>query len=261
MCSGGSSAGTSCRDGVLPARRRRQRGGGARSSRGGACGRPRSRRGWQVDRGSRAGLPHWVAGGRAGQALLRGPDLAPLTVQEWTRRQQRLAEASRWIMEGDLGPYDAPAARLARADNVLTLDFGLMRFVWRAVRRSREKVDFWRWLLTWRRRARPTVLHAVAAHAPRATVHVVRTPRALRAFLLTARTTVARDVEAELLVELLLPLRLDAGWHQQECCLGAHGQNELADDQPGLDGLAKPDFVGEQVPDPRAYTRRSRRPR
>ena len=92
-------------------------------------------------------------------------------------------------MEGDLGPYDAPAARLARADNVLTLDFGLMRFVWRAVRRSREKADFWRWLLTWRRRARPTVLHAVAALAPRATVHVVHTPRALRAFLLTARTT------------------------------------------------------------------------
>jgi len=118
-----------------------------------------------------------------------GPDLAPLTVQEWTRRQQRLAEAPRWIMEGDLGPYDAPAARLARADTILILDFGLMRCVWWEVRRSREKADFWRWLLTWRRRARPTVLHAVAALAPRATVHVVRTPRARWTFLLTARTT------------------------------------------------------------------------
>ncbi len=117
-----------------------------------------------------------------------GPDLAPLAVQEWTRRQQELAAAPRWIMDGDLGPYDAPAARLMRADTVLILDFGLLRCAWRAARRSRERADFWWWLLTWRRRARPTMMHAVAAHAPRATVHVVRTPRELRAFLLTART-------------------------------------------------------------------------
>ncbi len=56
-----------------------------------------------------------------------GPDLAPLSVQEWTRRQQELAAGPRWIMDGDLGPYDAPAARLMRADTVLILDFGLVR--------------------------------------------------------------------------------------------------------------------------------------
>ncbi len=117
-----------------------------------------------------------------------GPDLASLSVQEWTRRQRELAAAPRWIMDGDLGPYDAPAARLMRADTVLILDFGLMRCAWRALRRSRERADFWWWLLTWRRRARATVIHAVAEHAPRATVYVVRTPRELRAFLLAART-------------------------------------------------------------------------
>ena len=47
---------------------------------------------------------------------------------------------------------------------------------------------FWWWLLTWRRRARPTVFHSVAVHAPRTTVYVVRTPRELRAVLLTVRT-------------------------------------------------------------------------
>jgi len=56
-----------------------------------------------------------------------GPDLAPLSVLEWTRRQQELAAGPRWIMDGDLGPYDAPAARLMRADTVLILDFGLVR--------------------------------------------------------------------------------------------------------------------------------------
>jgi len=30
-----------------------------------------------------------------------GPDLAPLSVQEWTRRQQELAAGPRWIMDGD----------------------------------------------------------------------------------------------------------------------------------------------------------------
>jgi len=144
-------------------------------------------RGWKVDRSRRAGSHHWVAGGRAGRALL-GPGPRAARCEEWTRRQQELAAAPRWIMDGDLGPYDAPAARLMRADTVLILDFGLLRCAWRAARRSRERADFWWWLLTWRRRARPTMMHAVAAHAPRATVHVVRTPRELRAFLLTART-------------------------------------------------------------------------
>jgi hypothetical protein len=97
-----------------------------------------------------------------------------------------LAAASRWIMDGDLGSHDAPAARLGRADTVLVLDFSLARCAWRAVRRSRERADFWWWLLTWRRRSRPAVLQADATYAPTADLRVLHTPRDLRRFLSVA---------------------------------------------------------------------------
>ncbi|MET3808073.1 hypothetical protein ABIB25_005100 [Nakamurella sp. UYEF19] len=115
-------------------------------------------------------------------------DLVPLSVDVWVRRQQVLAAAPLWIMDGDLGPYDAPATRLARADTVLILDFSLVRCAWRAVRRSRERWDFWWWLLGWRYRSRPAVLRAVYEHAVGADVHIVRSPQALRTLLLGART-------------------------------------------------------------------------
>jgi hypothetical protein len=34
----------------------------------------------------------------------------------WTQLQNVLTARDRWIMDGDLGAHDAPAARLARAD-------------------------------------------------------------------------------------------------------------------------------------------------
>jgi adenylate kinase family enzyme len=111
------------------------------------------------------------------------PDLTPTPVPEWIQRQQELAAADRWIIDGDLGPYDTPSIRLNRADTVLILDFSLARCAWRAVRRSRERADFWRWLLTWRRRSRPALLHAMTTHAAHADVHVLRTPRQLRHLL------------------------------------------------------------------------------
>ena len=113
------------------------------------------------------------------------PGLTPMPSHEWTQLQQQLAARDRWIMDGDLGPYDAPAARLARADTVLIFDFSLARCAWRAARRSRERADFWRWLLTWRYCNRDTVLHAVATFAAGADVHILRTPRELRRFLST----------------------------------------------------------------------------
>lgn len=102
--------------------------------------------------------------------------------------QERLAAGDRWIMDGDLGPYDAPAARLRRADTVVVLDLSLGRCAWRAVRRSRERADFWWWLLTWRWRCRGRVLGAVAAHAPQADLRIMRTPTQMLRFLATAST-------------------------------------------------------------------------
>lgn len=70
-------------------------------------------------------------------------DLSPLSVERWVEVQERLATGDRWIMDRDLGPYDAPAARLRRADTVVILDLPLWRCAWRAARRSRERADFW----------------------------------------------------------------------------------------------------------------------
>jgi hypothetical protein len=111
------------------------------------------------------------------------PGLAPTPQDEWTQVQQVLAASGRWIMDGDLGPYDAPAARLRTADTVLILDFSLARCAWRPARRSRERAGFWWWLLTWRHRSRAEVLHAVATFAAGADVHILRTPGQLRRFL------------------------------------------------------------------------------
>jgi hypothetical protein len=111
------------------------------------------------------------------------PDLRPLPADEWAGVQARLAAADGWIMDGDLGPYDVLPVRLRAADTVLVLDFPLWRCAWRALRRSRENLDFWQWLLTYRRRALPAVLAAVGEHAARAEVHVLRGPREVERFV------------------------------------------------------------------------------
>ena len=110
-------------------------------------------------------------------------DLTPTSSEAWAELQRDLASAPHWVMDGDLGPYDVLAPRLQRADTVLVLDFGLLRCAWRAARRSRERADFWWWLLTWRRRSRPALLRAVTSHAAQADLHVIRTSRQLRRLL------------------------------------------------------------------------------
>jgi adenylate kinase family enzyme len=111
------------------------------------------------------------------------PGLVPTPPDEWARVQRELASTERWIMDGDLGPYDVLGVRLARADTVLVLDFSFPRCAWRAVRRSRERADFWWWVLTWRRRSRPALLAAVREFALAATVYRLRTPRGLERLL------------------------------------------------------------------------------
>jgi len=58
-----------------------------------------------------------------------------------------------------------------------------LRCAWRAVRRSRERADFWKWLLTYRRSSRPALRRAVAAHAGHLDIYVLPTPRAVRQFV------------------------------------------------------------------------------
>lgn len=110
-------------------------------------------------------------------------DLTPLTPEQWKALQSKLISSERWILDGDLGPYDAPEVRLEAADTVIVLDFALWRCAWRAIRRSRENAEFWRWLVSYRRRSLPTVTAAVAASAPDAVVRLLRNPRDVRKFL------------------------------------------------------------------------------
>jgi hypothetical protein len=103
--------------------------------------------------------------------------------RRWAVVQEKLVKEEGWIVDGDLGPYDAVDIRLLAADTIIVLDFSLVRCAWRALRRSRERADFWRWLLTYRRRSRPQLMEAIATHAASADLHVLRNPGALRRFV------------------------------------------------------------------------------
>lgn len=121
------------------------------------------------------------------------PDLSPMPKEEWAAVQQRLAGAARWVLDGDLGPYDVLDVRLRAADTVVVLDFPLWRCAWRAVRRSRENLAFWRWVVTYRRRALPLVMKAIAVHASAAELHVLRNPGDVERFLTWANETASRS--------------------------------------------------------------------
>jgi len=111
------------------------------------------------------------------------PGLAPTPQAEWAAIQRQLAAQESWIMDGDLGPYDVLSIRLHAADAIVFLDFSPFRCAWRAIRRSPERADFRKWLLLYRRRSRPALRQAIAAHAGDAAVYVLPTPRAVRRFI------------------------------------------------------------------------------
>ncbi|MFI6743605.1 hypothetical protein ACIBI9_62970 [Nonomuraea sp. NPDC050451] len=111
------------------------------------------------------------------------PGLEGTPPDQWAAVQGELVRAEAWVMDGDLGPYDVLDVRLQAADTVILLDFSFWRCAWRAIRRSRERADFWLWVWAYRRRSRPLLLTAIAAHAGDAELHVIRNPRALRRFV------------------------------------------------------------------------------
>ena len=111
------------------------------------------------------------------------PGLAATPRDQWVVVQERLVAEEGWIMDGDLGPSDVVEVRLRAADTIIFLDFSLVRCAWRAVLRSRERADFWRWLMAYRYQNRPILMQAIANHAPTAELRVFRAPGALRRFI------------------------------------------------------------------------------
>ena len=117
------------------------------------------------------------------------PDLTPTPKERWVDIQRQLTSGQRWVIDGDLGPYDVLDVRLQAADTVVVLDFPLWRCAWRALRRSRENLAFWRWVIAYRRRSLPTILAAIASNAGQAQLHVLRNPRAVEQLLARAGAT------------------------------------------------------------------------
>src|ERR1700676_1563769 len=104
------------------------------------------------------------------------PGLVATPRDQWAEVQRRLVEEDEWIMDGDLGPYDAVEVRLRAADTIIFLDFSLVQCAWRAIWRSRERPDFWYWLLRYRRQSHPRLMTAIRNYAPSASIHILRDP-------------------------------------------------------------------------------------
>lgn len=111
------------------------------------------------------------------------PGLVATPRSLWVEVQRTLVARDEWIMDGDLGPYDAVEERLRAADTVILLDVPLLVCVLRALRRSRERLDFWLWLLRYRTLYRPQVIHAIATHGRGSEVYILRSSEAAAKFL------------------------------------------------------------------------------
>jgi nicotinamide riboside kinase len=121
------------------------------------------------------------------------PGLVETPGDQWVELQQKLVGENGWILDGDLGPYDAIEVRLRAADTIIFLDFSLIRCAWRALWRSRERLDFWLWLLQYRYQTRPFRMTAISKCAPSTAVHLLRNPEAAKRFI----ATVAHGSEAK----------------------------------------------------------------
>jgi hypothetical protein len=58
--------------------------------------------------------------------------------------------------------------------SIILLDFSLLRCAWRAVRRARERADFWLW--RYRHQSRRILIQAINKLAPQADLHMLRNP-------------------------------------------------------------------------------------
>ncbi|MQY22032.1 P-loop NTPase family protein [Nocardia macrotermitis] len=114
--------------------------------------------------------------------LFWSADATPLPRDRWAAIQDELVAAETWILDGDLGPFDVLEPRLRAADTIIVLDFPLGVCLWRALRRSRESLVFWRWVICYRRRSLPGILAGISRCAS-ADQYLLRHPREVERFL------------------------------------------------------------------------------
>lgn len=111
------------------------------------------------------------------------PGLIATPVEEWKKIQQKLTASESWIMDGDLGKYDALETRMKAADTVIILNYPLHICLYRAIRRSKERYDFWWWLITWRLSSWPKLRKTIKYYAKKADVKIFNTPDELEEFV------------------------------------------------------------------------------
>lgn len=115
------------------------------------------------------------------------PGPTPTPPDQWRALLATVIKQKTWIMDGDLGDYDEVGLplRLRAADGVILLDFPRRIYMWRALRRSRETWEFWKWAWAYPRTHRPRVLAAIETHAKSANVQILTGPAAVQRFLST----------------------------------------------------------------------------
>jgi adenylate kinase family enzyme len=109
--------------------------------------------------------------------------LRPKQRQEWIESQELLLEEDTWILDGDLGPYDVPEVRSAAADTIIVLDLPRWVCVWRSIRRSRERMDYWRWVWSWRRKYKPQLTAMIEQQGSCAEIHILASQKEVEGFL------------------------------------------------------------------------------
>ena len=126
------------------------------------------------------------------------PGWEPTPDDAWEARVRELVRAERWIMDGNYS--GTLAIRLERADTVIFLDLPrvlcVASAVWRSARYrsasrpdmtegNREKLDlaFLRWIWTYPRLKRPSILARLEALPPSTRVVRLRSRRAMREVL------------------------------------------------------------------------------
>jgi adenylate kinase family enzyme len=113
-------------------------------------------------------------------ALFWKPGWVETPRDEWRRIVEELVQRDAWVMDGNYG--GTLDLRLAACDTVLFLDFGPIVCLWRVLKRRVQfhnesrpdaggdcpeqlKLEFLRWIWTYRKKRRPKILQKLSAAA------------------------------------------------------------------------------------------------
>src|SRR3990167_8538521 len=83
-----------------------------------------------------------------------------------------------------LSKYDVLNERLKLADTIIILNFPFWTCFLRASKRSKERMDFWWWLFTWRFLELPKIMKMIKDYSPTSAVIIIKSQKELDNFLM-----------------------------------------------------------------------------